>query len=39
MVQVSGDASTAGQMAITMEPEGGSETPTTSPVMQGNLTA
>jgi hypothetical protein len=39
MVQVTGDASGAGQMAITMEPEGGSETPTTSPIMQGNLTA
>jgi hypothetical protein len=39
MVQVAGDASSAGQMAITMEPDGGSQTPTTSPVMQGDLTA
>jgi hypothetical protein len=39
MVQVGGDASDAGQMAITMEPDGGSQTPTTSPIMQGNLTA
>lgn len=38
-VQVGGDASGAHQMAITMEPDGGSQTPTTSPVMQGNLTA
>lgn len=38
-VQVGGDASTAGQMAITMEPDGGSQTPTTSPIMQGDLTA
>jgi hypothetical protein len=39
MVQVGEDASGAGQMAITMEPDGGSQTPTTSPIMQGNLTA
>jgi hypothetical protein len=39
MVQVGGDASGAGAMAITMEPDGGSQTPTTSPVMQGSLTA
>lgn len=39
MVQVGGGASEAGQMAITMEPDGGSQTPTTSPVMQGDLTA
>lgn len=39
MVQVGGDAASAGAMAITMEPDGGSQTPTTSPVMQGNLTA
>jgi hypothetical protein len=38
-VQVGGDAADAGAMAITMEPDGGSQTPTTSPVMQGSLTA
>jgi anti-sigma-K factor RskA len=39
LVQVGGDAAGAGAMAITMEPDGGSQTPTTSPVMQGSLTA
>lgn len=39
MVQVGGDASGAGSMAITMEPDGGSQSPTTTPIMQGNLTA
>lgn len=39
MVQVGGEASGAGSMAITMEPDGGSQTPTTSPIMQGSLTA
>jgi hypothetical protein len=39
MVQVGGDAAGAGAMAITMEPDGGSQTPTTSPIMQGSLTA
>lgn len=38
-VQVGGDAAGTGTMAITMEPDGGSQTPTTSPIMQGNLTA
>jgi anti-sigma-K factor RskA len=38
-VQVGGDAADTGTMAITMEPDGGSQTPTTSPIMQGNLTA
>ncbi len=39
MVQVGGDAATAGAMAITVEPDGGSQTPTTAPIMQGSLTA
>lgn len=39
VVQIGGDAAGAGQMAVTMEPSGGSQTPTTSPIMQGNLTA
>jgi anti-sigma factor RsiW len=39
MVQVGSEAAGAGQMAITMEPDGGSESPTSSPIMQGNLTA
>ncbi len=38
-VQVGGDAAGTGTMAITMEPDGGSQSPTTSPIMQGNLTA
>lgn len=38
-VQVTGDAATAQAMAITMEPDGGSETPSTTPIMQGDLTA
>lgn len=36
-VQIGNDAATAEQMAITIEPSGGSKTPTTSPIMQGNL--
>ncbi len=38
-VQVPGDAATSQAMAITMEPDGGSETPSTTPIMQGDLTA
>ena len=38
-VQVPGDAANSQAMAITMEPDGGSETPSTTPIMQGDLTA
>jgi anti-sigma-K factor RskA len=39
MVQVPGEAATAQAMAITMEPEGGSQTPSTTPILQGEMTA
>jgi hypothetical protein len=39
MVQVPGEGADSDAMAITMEPDGGSESPTTSPIMQGSLTA
>lgn len=39
MVQVTGDAATSQAMAITMEPDGGSDTPSTTPIMQGDMTA
>ncbi len=39
IVQLGGDAATADQLVITLEPTGGSQTPTTAPVMQGNLSA
>lgn len=39
MVQVPGEAATSQAMAITMEPEGGSDTPSTTPIMQGDMTA
>jgi hypothetical protein len=39
MVQVPGEGANSQAMAVTMEPEGGSETPTTTPIMQGSLTA
>ena len=38
-VQVPGQAAASQAMAITMEPDGGSDTPTTTPIMQGDLTA
>jgi len=38
-IQVPGEAATSQAMAITMEPDGGSDTPTTTPIMQGELTA
>ncbi len=38
-VQVPGEAAASQAMAITMEPDGGSDTPTTTPIMQGDLTA
>ena len=37
IVQIGKAAVSAEQMAITIEPSGGSKTPTTSPIMQGNL--
>ncbi|MCC6944893.1 MAG: anti-sigma factor [Thermomicrobiales bacterium] len=37
IVQVGNQAATADQMVITLEPTGGSETPTTDPIMQGVL--
>lgn len=37
IVQVGNQAATADQMVITREPTGGSETPTTDPIMQGVL--
>ncbi|MCA9859462.1 MAG: anti-sigma factor [Thermomicrobiales bacterium] len=39
IVQVGGGSENSGQMFITMEPSGGSDTPSTSPIMQGALTA
>lgn len=39
MVQVPGDAATSQAMAVTMEPDGGSQTPSTTPILQGDLTA
>ncbi len=38
-IQVPGEAATSQAMAITMEPDGGSDTPSTTPIMQGDLTA
>ncbi len=39
MVQVPGEGADSDAMAITMEPDGGSDTPSTTPIMQGQLTA
>jgi hypothetical protein len=39
LVQVPEEAASSQAMAITMEPDGGSETPSTTPIMQGDLTA
>lgn len=37
MVQIGNDAAAAEQMVISIEPTGGSDTPTTSPILQGHL--